>query len=94
MVRHVVDTGVEWANLPGVGRAAVAMPGARPIVLRLLAEPARHEESWIRGACRTHTSAWLTNSRRPRARNHEALPATSEAMIRWSMVTRSTHHQP
>lgn len=33
------------------------------------------------------TFAWLMNSRRL-TRNYEALPATSEAMIRWSMVTR------
>ncbi|WPB96577.1 hypothetical protein [Streptomyces malaysiensis] len=33
------------------------------------------------------TFAWLMNSRRP-ARDYETLPATSEAMIRWSMVTR------
>ncbi|MFC9398700.1 transposase [Streptomyces sp. NPDC057027] len=33
------------------------------------------------------TFAWLMNSRRP-ARGYETLPATSEAMIRWSMVTR------
>ncbi|MFB7958182.1 IS5 family transposase [Streptomyces sp. NPDC056045] len=31
--------------------------------------------------------AWLMNSRRP-ARDCAALPATSETMIRWSMVTR------
>jgi transposase len=33
------------------------------------------------------TFAWLMNSRRL-ARDYETLPATSEAMIRWSMVTR------
>ncbi|MFI5754564.1 transposase [Streptomyces sp. NPDC051569] len=33
------------------------------------------------------TFAWLTHSRRP-ARDYETLPASSEAMIRWSMVTR------
>jgi len=33
------------------------------------------------------TFAWLLNSRRL-ARDYETLPATSEAMIRWSMVTR------
>ncbi|MEU1690933.1 hypothetical protein ABZ590_04965 [Streptomyces hirsutus] len=33
------------------------------------------------------TFAWLMNSRRL-ARSYEALPATSEAMIRWSMVTQ------
>ncbi|WNF01369.1 IS5 family transposase [Streptomyces luomodiensis] len=33
------------------------------------------------------TFAWLMNSRRL-ARDYEALPATSEAVIRWSMVTR------
>ncbi|WP_437345079.1 transposase [Streptomyces bacillaris] len=33
------------------------------------------------------TFAWLMHSRRP-ARHYETLPATSEAMIRWSMVTR------
>ncbi|WP_443047659.1 IS5 family transposase [Streptomyces sp. NBC_00354] len=32
------------------------------------------------------TFAWLMNSRRL-ARDYETLPATSEAMIRWSMVT-------
>ncbi|MFG2715734.1 transposase [Streptomyces goshikiensis] len=33
------------------------------------------------------TFAWLINSRRL-ARDYETLPATSEPMIRWSMVTR------
>ncbi|WP_286246833.1 transposase [Streptomyces graminofaciens] len=33
------------------------------------------------------TFTWLMNSRRP-AWDYETLPATSEAMIRWSMVTR------
>ncbi|MFE2672595.1 transposase, partial [Streptomyces hygroscopicus] len=33
------------------------------------------------------TFAWLMNSR-PLARDYETLPATSEAMIRWSMATR------
>jgi transposase len=33
------------------------------------------------------TFAWLMNSRRL-ARDYETLPASSEAMIRWSMVTR------
>ncbi|MFD9522170.1 transposase [Streptomyces sp. NPDC059979] len=33
------------------------------------------------------TFAWLMNSRRL-ARDYEILPATSEAVIRWSMVTR------
>ncbi|MEV6594897.1 transposase [Streptomyces acidicola] len=33
------------------------------------------------------TFAWLMHSRRL-ARDYETLPATSEAMIRWSMVTR------
>ncbi|MGW2461817.1 transposase [Streptomyces sp. NPDC001761] len=33
------------------------------------------------------TFGWLMNSRRL-ARDYETLPATSEAMIRWSMVTR------
>ncbi|MFC8278395.1 transposase [Streptomyces sp. NPDC057271] len=33
------------------------------------------------------TFAWLMHSRRL-ARDYEALPASSEAMIRWSMVTR------
>ncbi|MFI9809952.1 IS5 family transposase [Streptomyces sp. NPDC052301] len=33
------------------------------------------------------TFAWLMNSRRL-ARDYETLPATSEAMIRWSMITR------
>ncbi|MET8748429.1 IS5 family transposase [Streptomyces sp. NPDC004728] len=33
------------------------------------------------------TFAWLMNSRRL-ARDYETLPATSEAVIRWSMVTR------
>ncbi|MFG3518571.1 transposase [Streptomyces bobili] len=33
------------------------------------------------------TFAWLMNSRRL-ARDYETLPATSEAMIRWSTVTR------
>ncbi|WP_432190338.1 transposase [Streptomyces sp. Tue6028] len=33
------------------------------------------------------TFAWLMNSRRL-AHDYETLPATSEAMIRWSMVTR------
>ncbi|WP_457473114.1 transposase [Streptomyces sp. TE4109] len=33
------------------------------------------------------TFAWLTNSRRL-ARDHETLSASSEAVIRWSMVTR------
>ncbi|MFF2964406.1 IS5 family transposase [Streptomyces sp. NPDC057963] len=35
------------------------------------------------------TFAWLMHSRRL-ARDYETLPATSEAMIRWSMVTRMT----
>jgi len=34
-----------------------------------------------------HTFTWLMHSRRP-ARDYETLPAGSEAMIRWSMVTR------
>lgn len=34
-----------------------------------------------------HTFAWLMNSRRL-ARDYETLPKNSEAMIRWSMVTR------
>ncbi|MEX1651790.1 transposase [Streptomyces pseudovenezuelae] len=34
-----------------------------------------------------HTFAWLMNSR-PLARDYETLPATSEAMTGWSMVTR------
>ncbi|WP_399208475.1 transposase [Streptomyces sp. SLBN-118] len=34
------------------------------------------------------TFAWLMNSRRL-ARDYETLPATSEAVIRWSMVTRT-----
>ncbi|WP_231632914.1 transposase [Streptomyces clavuligerus] len=33
------------------------------------------------------TFAWLMNSRRL-ARDYEKLPATSEAVIRWSMITR------
>ncbi|MFJ5590125.1 hypothetical protein ACIQCG_10235 [Streptomyces noursei] len=33
------------------------------------------------------TFAWLMNSRRL-TRDDETLPASSEAMIRWSMVTR------
>ena len=33
------------------------------------------------------TFVWLMNSRRM-VRDYETLPATSEAMIRWSMVTR------
>ncbi|MGX1854412.1 transposase [Streptomyces sp. NPDC055299] len=33
------------------------------------------------------TFAWLVTSRSP-GRDYETLPATSEAMIRWSMVTR------
>ncbi|MFD3730972.1 hypothetical protein [Streptomyces sp. NPDC058632] len=33
------------------------------------------------------TFAWLMNSRRP-ARDYETLPATSETMIRWPMITR------
>ncbi|MDO0929656.1 hypothetical protein QQY24_31450 [Streptomyces sp. TG1A-8] len=33
------------------------------------------------------TFAWLMHSRRL-ARDYETLPAASEAMIRWSMVTR------
>jgi transposase len=33
------------------------------------------------------TFAWLMHSRRL-ARDYETLPASSEAMIRWSMVTR------
>ncbi|KPI17662.1 hypothetical protein OK074_1683 [Actinobacteria bacterium OK074] len=33
------------------------------------------------------TFAWLMNSRRL-ARDYETLPASSEAVIRWSMVTR------
>ncbi|WP_334541386.1 MULTISPECIES: hypothetical protein [unclassified Streptomyces] len=33
------------------------------------------------------TFAWLLNSRRL-ARDYETLPATSEAMSRWSMITR------
>ncbi|MGW7824343.1 transposase [Streptomyces puniciscabiei] len=33
------------------------------------------------------TFAWLMNTRRL-ARDHETLPAASEAVIRWSMITR------
>ncbi|MEV6576330.1 IS5/IS1182 family transposase, partial [Streptomyces sp. NPDC051577] len=33
------------------------------------------------------TFAWLMHSRRL-ARDYETLPASSEAIIRWSMVTR------
>ncbi|MEU9919387.1 transposase [Streptomyces sp. NPDC051001] len=49
----------------------------------------RHDR--VRGAAGAvgaeRTFAWLMNSRRL-ARDYETLPATSEAMIRWSMVTR------
>ncbi|MEU6606435.1 hypothetical protein ABZ922_15435 [Streptomyces shenzhenensis] len=40
-----------------------------------------------RGWVAARTFAWLMNSRRP-ARGYETLPAGSEAVIRWSMVTR------
>ncbi|WP_373430527.1 IS5 family transposase [Streptomyces sp. B3I8] len=37
------------------------------------------------------TFAWLVHSRRL-GRDYETLPASSEAMIRWSMVTRMSRH--
>ncbi|MGW0950250.1 transposase [Streptomyces sp. NPDC002623] len=38
------------------------------------------------------TFAWSMNSRRP-ARDYGTLPATSEAMVRWSMVTRMSRRR-